>query len=327
MLKGNKILIFGGSGSLGYELTKRYLDDNLIYIYSRDENKQWKMRLDFSNKSNLNFIIGNVSDKNQVKVCLQRVMPDIVIIASAMKHIDICELNSYESINTNLLGTKNILDNIEEILYLKPSYNVKVIFVSSDKACNPINNYGMCKALSESLMVEKSHYIKEPAKFVCVRYGNVLNSRGSIIPLLHEIGKSLDKPYFTLTHENMTRFVMTLSQSVDLIEYAINCGESGDIIIPNLVSMKVKELLELFSEKYKKPIKITGVRPGEKLLESLINYTQSMRIVKNQGYYHIKSLIDYKEKLNVENQKDYNSDINPLSKDELRLYLENLNLI
>jgi len=329
MLNRNKIFIFGGTGSLGYELTHRYLSDNIIYIYSRDENKQWKMKLDFSthpNASNLHFIVGNVSDKDRVKRSLQNVMPTIVIIASAMKHIDQCELNTHESIQTNLLGTKNVLDSIEEILYINPDYIVNTVFVSSDKACSPINNYGMCKALSETLTIEKAHYFKQ-AKFVCVRYGNVLNSRGSIIPLLHEIGKDPNKTHFTLTHENMTRFVMTLSQSVDLIEHAIFKADSGDTVIPELISMKVKDLVEIFSEKYNKPIKVTGLRPGEKMLESLINHTQSIRMIKEDGYYHIESVIDYKGKLDLENERDYNSDINPLTKEELRTYLEKLNLI
>lgn len=329
MLKSNKIFIFGGSGSLGYELVKRYLNDNIIYIYSRDENKQWKMKLDFNTHPkayNLRFIVGNVSDKDRVKRSLQKIMPDIVIIASAMKHIDQCEVNTHESIATNLTGTKNVLDSIEEILYSNPEYILNVVFVSSDKACSPINNYGMCKALSETLTIEKAHYLGQ-ASFVCVRYGNVLNSRGSIIPLLHEIGNDPNKTHFTLTHEKMTRFVMTLAQSVDLIEHAIMHGSSGDTVIPELISMKVKDLVEIFSEKYNKPIKITGLRPGEKMLESLINHTQSVRMIKEDGYYHIKSAIDYKGKLDLENERDYNSDINPLSKEELKTYLEKLNLL
>jgi UDP-glucose 4-epimerase len=127
----------------------------------------------------------------------------------------------------------------------------------------------------------------------------------------------------------MTRFVMTLSQSVDLIEHAImhEGVDGGDTIIPELISMRVKDLVEIFSEKYNKPIRVTGLRPGEKMLESLINHTQSIRMIKEDGYYHIKSAISYKGKLDLENEMDYNSDINPLNKDELKTYLEKLNLI
>ena len=321
MLSNQKILIFGGTGSLGYQLNKRYKDHNEIYNFSRDENKHWQMKIHFNNDPNINFIIGNVADKELVKRAIIRTKPTIIIIASAMKHIDQCELNTGESIKNNLLGTQNILDVIEE--------NVKgvldtVIFVSSDKACSPVNNYGLCKAMSETLVVEKAHYIPN-IKFTNVRYGNVLNSSGSIIPLLHKIGKDANYDKFRLTSDKMTRFVMTLEQSVDLIEYAILNGESGDTIIPKLVSMKLIDLFELFSVKYNKPIEITGIRPGEKLLESLINETQSSRIIVNNDYTHIKSAITTKEILN-KNIQDYNSKINTLTKSELETYLRNLDL-
>ena len=163
MIENKKIFIFGGTGSLGYELVKRYLSKNTIYNYSRDENKHWKMKLDFNhdnNISNLNFIIGNISDKQRVKSSLQRFLPNVIIIASAMKHIDQCELNTHESIATNLIGNKNILDSIEEIYNENNLFTPIVVFVSSDKACSPINNYGMCKAISESLVLEKAYYFK-----------------------------------------------------------------------------------------------------------------------------------------------------------------------
>jgi FlaA1/EpsC-like NDP-sugar epimerase len=318
------ILIFGGTGSLGYELNKRYSNSNIIYNFSRDECKHWNMKLYFDSNPNIRFIIGNVSDKLIVESSLKRINPNIVIIASAMKHIDQCEINTYESIKTNLIGTQNILESIEYNLNVLTHLKT-VVFVSSDKACSPINNYGMCKALSETLIVEKAHYIPN-IKFVNVRYGNVLNSRGSIIPLLHKIGNDPNKPYFTMTSYDMTRFVMTLSQSVDLIEYAILNGESGDTVIPKLLSMNVKDLFEIFSDKYNKPIKITGLRSGEKILESLINETQSGRI-SNCGYYtHIKSVIAYPNNINTDT-KDYNSKNNTLDKNDLHQYLHDLQLI
>ena len=184
----------------------------------------------------------------------------------------------------------------------------------------------MCKALSETLLIEKSYYVKR-FKFVNIRYGNVLNSRGSIIPLLHTIGSDDSKQFFTLTNDKMTRFVMTLEQSVDLIEHTLIHGESGDTVIPKLISMNVKDLVELFSEKYNKPVKITGIKPGEKLLESLINKTQSGRIKINGEYTHIKSIYDFNESIDETLLNDYNSKINPLNKEELRLHLNKLNLL
>jgi FlaA1/EpsC-like NDP-sugar epimerase len=326
MIADKCILIFGGSGSLGYELVKRYIDNNVIYNYSRDECKHWKMKLDFNHNNNLKFIIGDIINSNKIEETLLRVKPNIIIIASAMKHIDQCEYNTDQSLNTNLLGVKNILDLIEKNQEILNGILDTVLFVSSDKACSPINVYGMCKALSETLVVEKSYYVKK-FKFLNIRYGNVLNSRGSIIPLLHTIGNDNDKKYFTLTNENMTRFVMTLEQSVDLIEHTIINGESGDTVIPKLISMNVKDLVELFSEKYNKPIKLTGIKPGEKLLESLINRSQSARISVNDEYTHIKSIYNFNETIDESKLNDYNSKINPLNKEELKQYLNKLKLL
>lgn len=318
------ILVFGGSGSLGYEITKRYINNNIIHNFSRDECKHWNMKLDFNYNPNLNFIIGDIINKQKVENSIIRVNPDIIIIAAAMKHVDQCEINAEQCINTNMLGVKNILDVIE---IHKQHIKVKtVLFVSTDKACSPINTYGMAKAISEQLMIEKAYYLKE-IKFVIIRYGNVLNSRGSIIPLLHNIGNDSRKDHFILTHKDMTRFVMTLEQSVDLIEYAISNGESGDIIIPKLISMKLIDLLEIFSEKYNKPIKITSIRPGEKMLESLINPTQAGRIIKHNSYYHIKSIFEFKDIIDDSKLIDYNSKMNPLTKEELNVYLKTKGLI
>jgi UDP-glucose 4-epimerase len=160
-----------------------------------------------------------------------------------------------------------------------------------------------------------------------IRYGNVLNSRGSIIPLLHTIGSDNSKPFFTITNNDMTRFVMTLEQSVDLIEHTILYGESGDTVIPKLISMKVRDLIELFSEKYKKPIKNIGLKPGEKLLESLINRSQSARIKKINNYMHIKSIFNFNENIDENVLADYNSKVNTLCKEELKQFLINLNLL
>jgi len=323
-MDNKNILIFGGTGSLGYELNKRYSNNHIIYNFSRDECKHWEMKLFFNSNPNIRFVIGNVSDKSIVENTIKRIKPDIIIIASAMKHIDQCEINTGESLKTNLIGTQNILESIENNLICLKNLET-VIFVSSDKACSPINNYGMCKALSETFIIEKAHYIPS-IKFINVRYGNVLNSRGSIIPLLHKIGNDPNKKCFYLTSVDMTRFVMTLEQSVDLIEYAILNGESGDTIIPKLISMNVKDLVEIFSDKYKKPIVVTGLRSGEKLLESLINETQSGRIIVCGEYTHIKSAIKFPDIMN-NNMKDYNSKINPLDKNELEKYLNELKLL
>ena len=323
MIENKNILLFGGSGSLGNEFIKKYLKNNIITNYSRDECKHWKMSLIYKS-DNLKFIIGDIRDYHSVENAILRVQPDIIIIMAALKHIDRCEYAINECLKTNCIGPMNVLNSIE--INNDRLHNLKsIVMVSTDKACEPTNVYGMAKAMAESAIVEKSLFIKN-RNFINIRYGNVLNSRGSIIPILHEKGNDPEVKEFTLTHKDMTRFVMTLEDSVNLIEYAILHGESGDTIIPKLISMKLIDLMEIFSEKYNKPVVITGLRPGEKMLESLISETQSMRLIKTErGYMHIKP--PYKNLLITDDIQNYNSRINPLTKAELFTYLKNLQLI
>jgi len=323
MIENKNILLFGGSGSLGNEFIKKYLKNNIITNYSRDECKHWEMSLKFKS-DDLKFIIGDIRDYNTVENAILRVQPDIIIIMAALKHIDRCEYAINECLKTNCIGPMNVLNSIE--INNDRLHNLQtVVMVSTDKACEPTNVYGMAKAMAESAIVEKSMFIKN-RNFVNIRYGNVLNSRGSIIPILHEKGNDLEVKEFTLTHKDMTRFVMTLEESVKLIDYAILHGENGDTIIPKLISMKLIDLMEIFSEKYNKPVVITGLRPGEKMLESLISETQSMRLIKTErGYMHIKP--PYKNLLTTEDIQNYNSKINPLTKEELFIYLSDLKLL
>jgi FlaA1/EpsC-like NDP-sugar epimerase len=275
-----KILILGGTGSLGQCLVRRYIRET-VHVLSRDEAKQWQMKLEFPD---VNFIVGDIRDKEKIRRVISNVQPEVIIIAAAMKHIDLCERDTHECIQTNILGIKKILECVEE----NPVQSLKTVcFISTDKACDPGSAYGMSKALCEIMMVEKSRTV--PAvKFVTVRYGNVLNSRGSIIPVLNFIGNSSDRTHFPLTHPDMNRYIMTEEQSLDLVDHAIREGQSGDIIIPELVSMNIKDLCEIYSEKYNKPVIMTGLRPGEKIREILINDTQSMRAVKQGPYIHIQ---------------------------------------
>jgi FlaA1/EpsC-like NDP-sugar epimerase len=320
-MDNKKILLFGGSGSLGNVFIKTYIKNNRIVNYSRDECKHWGMSLKYKT-NNLSFIIGDIRDYKSVETAILREKPEIIIIMAALKHIDRCEYALEECIKTNLNGTINVLNaiecNIDRLGIIE-----SVVFVSTDKACEPTNVFGMSKALSESFIVEKSLTCKK-CKINAVRYGNVLNSRGSIIPILHEKGNDPDVKEFTLTHTEMTRFVMTLEESVKLIEHAVLYAESGDIVIPTLLSMNMIDMIEIFSEKYNKPIKVTGLRSGEKLLESLISETQSMRLVKGEEYLYIKP--SYKNIVSND-IKNYNSKLNPLNKKELEQYLIKFNLI
>lgn len=320
-IQNKTIMIFGGSGSLGNKLIEKYLSNNTVVNYSRDENKHWLMELTYKS-TNLSNIIGDIRNFDKVQQSIIRTNPHIIIVAAALKHVDRCETEANECILTNINGLQNVLKTIEVDRLLLSNLET-ICFISTDKACSPINIYGMTKATCEGLMVEKSKYIKT-LKFVCVRYGNILNSRGSIIPILNNKGTDHNCPNFTLTHTKMTRFIMTLDDSVRLIEYAILSGDSGEVIIPKLQAMYIKDLIELFSEKYHKPIIVTGIRAGEKINESLINEMQSMRTVFKEKYYHIKPF--YEAKVLNEEVFDYNSGQNIVSKDHLLEYLTTKNL-
>lgn len=321
-MEKNNIMIFGGSGSLGNKLIEIYLNNNTIVNFSRDENKHWLMELKYKSK-NLKNIIGDIRDFDKVQQSIIRTNPNIIIIAAALKHIDRCEYEINECLDTNIKGLQNVLKVIE--INRSNLSNLKTVcFVSTDKACSPVNAYGMSKAICETLMVEKSKYITD-IKFVTVRYGNVLNSRGSIIPILENKGNDPDCQEFLLTHPEMTRFIMTLEDSVKLIEYAILKGNTGEIIIPKLNAMYIKDIVEIFSEKYKKPIKITHLRSGERMFEALINETQSMKTIEKNNYYHI--LPSYDSEIINNSVYEYSSRQNILNKTQLQQYLVNVKLL
>ena len=334
MLARQTILIIGGSGSLGNQLIETYLGANQIINYSRDENKHWSMDLKYASKGGerLKHVIGDIRDATKIKQTLLRHRPSIIIIAAALKHIDRCEYEINESINTNIIGIQNVLDAVETNLDVLCPKLSTICFISTDKACSPVNVYGMCKSICEGLMVEKAKYI-DRVKFVTVRYGNVLNSRGSIIPILETRCQNGNE--LTLTSEQMTRFIMTLEESVALIEYAILYGQSGEIVIPKLRAMKIKHLFELFGRKYNKPIKITGLRSGEKIHEALINETQSLRTIvspptaRGITYYHIKPSFAPNIKpceTPIGLNGDYHSGLDNVSKSELQGYLTSIGL-
>ena len=323
MINNKTFFIFGGSGSLGNKLIEKYINNNIIINYSRDEDKHQKMELKYKN-DNLYNIIGDIRNLNKVEQSLIRINPNIIIIASALKHIDRCEFEINECIETNIIGIQNVLNTIEK--NVNKLFNLKnVCFISTDKACNPVNVYGMSKAICEKMIIEKSKYINN-INFNVVRYGNVLNSRGSIIEILKSQCNDTNIKSLKITHCDMTRFIMTLDDSVNLIEYAIINGENGEIIVPKIKSMYIKDLIQLYSLKYNKDIIVTGIRCGEKLYETLINDTQYLNLIKkihnNNIYYHIQPSY----KINIINNNimlnEYNSKQNILSINDLENYLK-----
>jgi UDP-glucose 4-epimerase len=305
-----KVLIIGGTGTLGKALVKKYIYDD-VFVMSRDEAKQWQMKLEFPD---VQFIIGDIRDSERVRSVLKRVDPNLIIIAAAMKHVDLCEVNTHECIMTNIFGVKNVIDAVES-----NNGNIKTVcFISTDKACDPGNAYGMCKGVAEIMVTEKSFQVKN-VKFLTVRFGNIIGSRGSIIPTLQFIGNSNSKLNFNLTHPDMNRYIMTCEQSMELVDHAIVYGETGDVVIPELTSMNVKDLIEIYSEKYNKPIVETGLRPGEKVREVLINDTQLMRAERVGKFTHVR------RSAVIDPVKDCPNKI--LTKLELKLLLASMNLL
>ena len=323
MIKGQKILIFGGTGSLGNKLIERYIDNNILHIFSRDENKHWFIQNQYQYNKNLIFHIGDIRDYNRVEEVINLVSPDIIIEAAALKHIDRCEYEVNEALLTNYIGLSNVLKSSKNIKKLQC-----VIFISTDKACMPLNTYGITKSLSEKLIIEYSNKYSD-IKYVNVRYGNVLNSRGSIIEILNLLGKNHDINEYKLTDNNMTRFIISLNECVNIIEYGIIKCISGDTIIPKITSMKISDLIEIFSEKYNKGIKITGMRPGEKLEEYLISDDEIKRLEEFQEYYIIKPYYKNYETTLKLNFSNYNSSLSDIiiSKDELKKLLISYNYL
>ena len=321
-IENKKIFIFGGTGTIGRQLIKKYIINNFIINYSRDEKKHWELDSTFESE-NLKHIIGDIINYENISTSLVRENPNIIIITSALKHIDRCEYSCGESLNTNIIGAKNIVDCIENNKEKLKNLE-KVIFISTDKACNPVSVYGLCKSLAEKIVTEKSKFIKD-IKFLCVRFGNVLNSSGSILPMLHRMGEDKNIHHFKLTHKAMTRFIISINDAIELIHHAILYGSSGDVIVPKLKSANITHLIEIFSEIYNKPIKIVGLRSGEKMYETLINDTESMRATETQQYYYIKP--QYLGTILNEHSTEYTSRQDIMSKEELYSYLKNLDLI
>lgn len=330
-LKNKIILITGGTGFLGKCLIREILKykPKRIRIFSRDELKHYNIQKEFNidSKGPLRNLIGDVRDCERLKRAMQNC--DIVIHAAALKRIDILEYNVQESINTNILGTLNVIkaaleNNVE-----------KVIFISTDKACSPVNTYGACKFVSERMFIE-SNYSRGTCKtiFSCVRYGNVINSTGSVIPFfLEKIKEGGDIP---ITDERMTRFLITSKQAVELVFKAIKYGVGGEVFVPKIPSFRIVDLANELIKKYGKnnKIKIIGVRPGEKIHELMINQIESSKTYDLGNFFIINSQIEkYSDKKNIYikkakkvNFEEYSSENCVLEKEKLRDYFNKIDV-
>jgi len=309
-----KILIIGGSGSLGSKLINKLIDNNTIMNISRDEEKQWILKNSI-NSPNLSQINGDIYDYDELKYHIYNFNPNIIVFAAALKHIENCEKQIDKCIKINYTSI-NIMINDIKINRNNYSNLEAFIFVSTDKACLPITVYGYSKATTEKLI--QTTYI-DNIRFIAVRYGNVLNSSGSILPLLHSIGKDNNKSNFTLTDKRMTRFIITLEESVKLIEYAIENGKNNEIIVPYLKSCRIVDLIDIFSKIYNKPVVVNGVRCIEKYHEDLISSYEISYTYNNMNkYIHISST----PQLEKNNQYAFSSENSIIPQEELKDFLE-----
>lgn len=283
MFKNKVLLITGGTGSFGNAVLRRFLDSEIkeIRVYSRDEKKQDDMRKKF-NSSKLKFYIGDIRDYQSVSNCMAGV--DFIFHAAALKQVPSCEFYPLEAVKTNVLGCENVLE-------AAINHGVKnVVCLSTDKAVYPINAMGISKAMMEKVIVAKSRNAPKGMTICTTRYGNVMASRGSVIPLfVRQIIKGLP---ITITDPNMTRFMMTLDDAIDLVLYAFENGANGDIFVQKAPAASIDILTKAIFSLMKKPghkVNVIGTRHGEKLFETLCS-REEMFVAQDQGdYYQIPS--------------------------------------
>lgn len=318
-LKGKAVLITGGTGSLGKILTRRILTGEIgtpkkIIIFSRDEAKQHEMRLEYMHRTvatdeviyrnfseRVEFRIGDVRDYHSVSSAVKDA--DFVFNAAALKQVPSCEYFPFEAVQTNVIGPENIIRAIRENRLPVDT----VVGISTDKACKPVNVMGMTKALQERIFINANLSCPD-TRFICVRYGNVLASRGSVIPLFHS--QILSGGPVTITTSEMTRFLLSLNEAVDIIFAALREANAGETYIPRVPSARVVDIANVLIGP--RPIKtvITGIRPGEKVDEILVSEEESHRTVARKSYYVIKPILpelvrNPKEKISL--TKEYSS--------------------
>lgn len=279
MLENKTILVTGGTGSFGKKFTAALLarhHPKRIIIYSRDELKQHEMRMQFHDDPRLRFFIGDLRDQERVYRAFKADV-DIVVHAAALKQVPACEYNPFEAIKTNVIGAQNVIDAAIDCGI------PRVLALSTDKAVNPVNLYGATKLCAEKLFVQGNSYAgKKPTRFSCVRYGNVVGSRGSVIPVFLEQRKT---GTVTVTDERMTRFWLTLEQGVDFVTNCIGMMRGGEIFVPRIPSMGIMDLVKVIAPDCQ--VNITGIRPGEKLHEALISSDEARHALKLKDMFVI----------------------------------------
>lgn len=327
MFKNQIILITGGTGSWGNELTKQLLKKapKLIIIYSRSELSQVNMQRKFNNPK-LKFIIGDIRDKQQL--IKASVGVNYIFHLAALKHVPICEEQPNEAIKTNILGTQNVIEAA------KNNHIKKVIDVSTDKAVNPFNFYGMTKAIGERLMIN-ANINSNKTKFVCIRGGNVLGTNGSVVPFFIDQINRLKTVF--ITHHDMTRYYITLEQAIGLLFRATENSLGGETFVMRMPACKVTDLAEVLIQEIsnkKIPLKEIGVRPGEKINECLIGKNESPYTYQyDKNYYmilpqiKISGLKEYYKNLKKVTFEEYTSNDILMNKKEIKIMLKAGNFI
>ena len=299
-LEGKRILVTGGTGSLGQTLVKRLLTGEMgrpetITVYSRDEAKQHYMRLEYlhrdtatddviyeNSQNMLRFRIGDVRDYPALMAATRDA--DIVFHAAALKQVPSCEYFPFEAVQTNIIGAANVARAVRENNLTVE----KVVGISTDKACKPINVMGMTKALQERVLIEANRDCPNTS-FMCVRYGNVIASRGSIVPLFVEQVKN-NQP-LTVTLPEMTRFLLSLDRAVDTVFAAITTGRPGQTFVPKVPAAKIVDLAKAVMGNKDLPINFTGIRPGEKVHEIMVSEEECFRTIESGDYYVIQPVL------------------------------------
>ena len=331
MLKNKKILITGGTGSLGQALTKRLLsqDVDIVRIFSRNEHKQVEMESKFDDER-LRFLIGDVRDLKRLTMALEDI--DIVFHAAALKHVPKIEYNPFEAIKTNVIGSQNVIDaclsnNVE-----------KAVCVGTDKAVSPLNTYGATKLLMEKLFVSANNYPnkkKYQTKFIALRYGNVLGSSGSVIPKF--ISQIKNGKKLTITDLDMTRFSITMDEALDFILQATEYGKGYEIFVPKLKAYTISNVKDILQKMLGNvDEEIIGIRPGEKLHETLINPDEIRYAWEAKNLYMIINPFVPESKIKelhseiqkVSNLKSYSSDkVEKIPSEELKQLIEKSGLL
>ena len=326
MFKNKTLLITGGTGSFGNAVLDSFLSTDIkeIRIFSRDELKQDDMRKKYSNKK-LKFYIGDVRDKNSIEDAMRGV--DYVFHAAALKQVPSCEFYPMQAVKTNIIGTENVMNAAIS------SGVKKIIALSTDKAVYPINAMGISKAMMERVVISKGRNVKNTV-IACTRYGNVMASRGSVIPLfLNQIKNG--KP-ITITDPNMTRFIMSLDDAVDLVMFAFKHAKSGDIFVQKAPAATVKLLAETIKNILGIPnhdVRVIGTRHGEKLYETLLTKEEMVKAIEMKNYYRIPADVrdlnyskyfELGEEIVSEADEYHSHNTKRLNEKELTMLLKNL---